>query len=184
LQSQTISAPGPAELPKQGQGSTDDDQADEQLQAKLQHGVPKGLDNFRQETAKLQRMTMERQVHSGGMGMAGELATDGSLRPLSLTAMETLLAALDPRLDGFGAGPSCLDDALAYLSRLARGTEEEGEGNAASETQTMAEWIETWRAAGGNRQTLRLMVQTLMRERMGPQSHATAIEESESISSH
>jgi hypothetical protein len=173
LQSQPITAPSPAELPKQGQRSADDDQANEQLQAKLQHGVPKGLSNFRQETAKLQRMAMERQVHSGEMDMAAELARDGPLRPLSLTAMETLLAALDPRLDGFGAGPSCLDDALAYLSRLARGTEE-GEGNTASETQTMAEWIETWRAAGGNRQTLRLMVQTLMRERMGPPSDARA----------
>lgn len=117
---------------------------------------------------------MERQVHSGEMGMAEELATEGSLKPLSLAAMETLLAALDPRLDGFGAGPSCLDDALAYLSRLARSTEEEAEGNAASESQTMAEWIETWRAAGGNRPTLRLMVQTLMRERMGPPFDATA----------
>lgn len=105
--------------------------------------------------------------------MTAELATDGPLKPLSLTAMETLLAALDPRLDGFGAGPSCLDDALAYLRRLAIGTEEEA-GNADTETQTMAEWIETWRAAGGNRQTLRLMVQTLMKERMGPQSDATA----------
>lgn len=99
--------------------------------------------------------------------MEVDLTTDGRLRPLSLTAMETLLAALDPRLDGFGAGPSCLDDALAYLSRLAKSTEPEEENNAASESQTMAEWIERWREAGGNRHTLRLMVQTLIAERMG-----------------
>lgn len=35
-------------------------------------GLLKGLENFRQETAKLQRMAMEGQVHSGAMGMAQE----------------------------------------------------------------------------------------------------------------
>jgi hypothetical protein len=140
--------------------------------------LPSRLGNFRQETAKLQPMVMEQQVQTGemGMGLSGDLAGDlkihGSLPRLSLPAMETLLAALDPRLDGFGEGPSCLDDARAYLSRLAAGTEDEGEGASSAETETLAEWIETWRAAGGNRQTLRLMVQTLMAERVGQQSDA------------
>lgn len=127
-------------------------------------GLPSCLGNFRQETAKLQPMVMEQQVQTGEMG----------LPRLSLPAMENLLAALDPRLDGFGEGPSCLDDARAYLSRLAAGTEGEGEGASSAETETLAEWIETWRAAGGNRQTLRLMVQTLMAERVGQQSETAA----------
>jgi hypothetical protein len=33
--------------------------------------------------------------------------------------------------------------------------------------EAMEEWIEIWRSAGGNRQTLRLMVRTLMAERLG-----------------
>ncbi|MFN6340351.1 MAG: hypothetical protein ACK41W_16735 [Cyanobacteriota bacterium] len=89
------------------------------------------------------------------------------LRPLSLAALETLLAALDPRLDGFGEGPSCLDDALAFLARLANGASEQGADGGETENERMAEWIETWRAAGGNRQTLRLLVQSLIAERRG-----------------
>lgn len=101
------------------------------------------------------------------MDSESDLAMHGLLKPLSLVDMETLLAALDPRLEGFGAGPSCLDDARAFLARLASGTSGmEGDGPVA-DTAAMEEWIETWRAAGGNRQTLRLMVQTLMAERLG-----------------
>jgi hypothetical protein len=93
-----------------------------------------------------------------------DLATHGLLKPLSLVDLETLLAALDPRLEGFGAGPSCLDDARAFLARLASGGGEEGP---VADMEAMEEWIEIWRSAGGNRQTLRLMVQTVMAERLG-----------------
>lgn len=109
------------------------------------------------------------EVQADGMEMAGDLsgthAAGEALPPLSLTAMETLLASLDPLLDGFGEGPSCLDDARAYLDRLASG------GDGLGETATLVEWIERWRAADGNRQTLRLMVQTLIRERSESREH-------------
>jgi hypothetical protein len=91
---------------------------------------------------------------------------DGALRPLPLEDLETLLAALDPRLEGFGAGPSCLDDARAFLARLASGASTGGEEGSTTTIAAMEEWIETWRAAGGNRQTLRILVQTLMAERL------------------
>ena len=42
---------------------------------------------------------------------------------LSTVDLETLLAALDPLLDGFGDGASCLDDARAFLHRLGEGPE-------------------------------------------------------------
>jgi hypothetical protein len=106
---------------------------------------------------------MEWQLPEGGMDGEMDLARHGLLRPLSLVDMETLLAALDPRLDGFGSGPSCLDDARAFLTRLASGGGEEGP---MADMEAMEEWIEIWRSAGGNRQTLRLMVQTLMAERL------------------
>jgi hypothetical protein len=104
---------------------------------------------------------MEWQVTPGGMVNEAELLAESVLKPLSLVDLETLLAALDPRLEGFGEGPSCLDDALAFLARLAGGT-----NGAATPTAAMEEWIEIWRSAGGNRQTLRLMVQTVMAERL------------------
>lgn len=113
---------------------------------------------------------MESPVANGGMDNGADLPLDALLKPLSLVDLETLLAALDPRLDGFGAGPSCLDDARAFLARLASGPGFAGEDGGGPDTATMEEWIEVWRAAGGNRQTLRLLVQTLMAERMGPPS--------------
>jgi hypothetical protein len=97
-----------------------------------------------------------------------EQLTDGALRPLPPRDLDTLLAALDPRLEGFGEGPSCLDDALAFLARLAPATsaaDGDGEG-AAADIDAMGEWIETWRMAGGNRQTLRILVQTLIADRL------------------
>lgn len=128
---------------------------------------------------------MERQVPGVEMnmdlGMAANLTTDGSLSPLSLEAMETLLAALDPRLDGFGEGPSCLDDARAYLNRLASCTGKDEEENREADTAIMAEWIETWRAAGGNRQTLRLLVQTLLAERLGKEGEEPSAKANESF---
>lgn len=129
--------------------------------------LPWQLVNFRQETARLQRKIVEWQVTAGGMDNESDLAMQGLLKPLSLVDMETLLAALDPRLEGFGAGPSCLDDARAFLARLASSTSGNPEDDSVADTEAMEEWIEIWRAAGGNRQTLRLMVQTLMAERLG-----------------
>ncbi|MFN9622840.1 MAG: hypothetical protein ACK587_08425 [Cyanobacteriota bacterium] len=112
------------------------------------------------------------QLPDDGMDGETDLASEGLLPPLSLVDMETLLAALDPRLDGFGSGPSCLDDALAFLARLASGGSGSGgsgggEAGPVAMMKAMEEWIEIWRSAGGNRQTLRLMVQTLMAERLG-----------------
>jgi hypothetical protein len=79
------------------------------------------------------------------------------LPALSHDDLETLQAALDPLLDGFGASGSCLDDALAYLERL--GVKNNGVEPGCS---ALPLWIERWREAGGNRQTLRLMVATLL----------------------
>ncbi|MCP9931875.1 hypothetical protein KBY82_13915 [Cyanobium sp. AMD-g] len=79
------------------------------------------------------------------------------LPELSTAELETLLAALDPLLDGFGEGGSCLDDASAFLERLGIGQSDGGET-----TSPLLQWLESWRAAGGNRTTLRLMVQTLL----------------------
>lgn len=76
------------------------------------------------------------------------------LPELSVEELETLLAALDPLLDGFGDGGSCLDDASAFLARL---------GLQALAPQLL--WLERWREAGGNRETLRLMVRTLLAQR-------------------
>ncbi|MEB3321365.1 MAG: hypothetical protein VKI81_00915 [Synechococcaceae cyanobacterium] len=80
---------------------------------------------------------------------------------LSIEELETLLAALDPLLDGFGAGASCLDDARAFLERLGLGAGTGPDGLPAP----LIHWVERWRAAGGNRPTLRLMVHTLLAQR-------------------
>jgi hypothetical protein len=58
-----------------------------------------------------------------------------------------------------------LDDARAFLSRLASSSGSSAESPVA-DLEAMEEWIETWRSAGGNRQTLRLMVQTVLAERL------------------
>jgi len=92
------------------------------------------------------------------------------LPPLTAAEIEALVAALDPLLDGFGEGESCLDDAAAYLSRL--GLTGSTGGSAApgkTEASTPADpgssaltiWLERWRQEGGNRQTLRLLLSTL-----------------------
>ncbi len=113
---------------------------------------------------------MERQVQaedvSLDMGMEAESGTDLPLKPLSLAAMELLLAALDPRLEGFGEGPSCLDDARAFLARLASGSGQQAGNGLPTDSETMEQWIEIWRSAGGNRQTLRWLVQALIAERL------------------
>ena len=83
------------------------------------------------------------------------------LPALNTADLETLHAALDPLLDGFGEGESCLDDASAFLARLGITTETAPDGLA----PPLMQWLESWRQAGGNRQTLRLMVTTLLAER-------------------
>lgn len=78
------------------------------------------------------------------------------LPALSTADLEILLTALDPLLNGFGDGASCLDDARAYLKRL--------QASDAS-SALLQQWLHSWQAAGGNRATLRLMVSTLLAER-------------------
>ena len=79
-----------------------------------------------------------------------------ALPALSTADLETLQAALDPLLDGFGDGASCLDDARAFLERL---------GDDGRCSDDLNQWLERWQAHGGNRATLRLMVATLLAER-------------------
>ena len=90
------------------------------------------------------------------------MAPDDPLPSLGVADLEILLAALDPRLDGFGEGESCLDDALAYLARLGIAPEPAGGEGSAAALPPLIRWIEGWRAAGGDRRTLRLMVATLL----------------------
>ena len=51
-----------------------------------------------------------------------------------------------------------MDDASAYLVRLG----EQIEDISQDELAALMEWINIWRATGGNRNTLRLMVKTLL----------------------
>jgi hypothetical protein len=99
-------------------------------------------------------------------GPPGHVMID-PLPVLSTVELETLLAALDPLLDGFGDGASCLDDARAFLNRLAEAPETEGARPAGAQPagQPLLRWLDAWRDAGGNRATLRLMVVTLLEER-------------------
>ena len=85
------------------------------------------------------------------------------LPELTNADLELLQTALDPRLDGFGDGGTCLDDARAFLERLG------GDGRI---SDTLQHWLSSWQAAGGNRDTLRLMVNTLLAERgvAGPEA--------------
>lgn len=94
------------------------------------------------------------------------MAPDDPLPVLAPADLEVLLAALDPRLDGFGEGESCLDDALAYLSRLGIAPPEATP--AGEPLHPLLRWIEGWRSAGGDRRTLRLMVATLLAQQERP----------------
>ncbi len=111
-------------------------------------------------------MLVRQILRAGASPRAAGMSPD-PLPSLSSSDLETLLAALDPRLDGFGAGDSCLDDASAFLERLAGS--EEVEATPAGDSTTTAslpqQWIAIWRDAGGNRQTLALCVATLLAER-------------------
>lgn len=146
-------------------------------------GLPLSLGKFRQECARSRHRMMEQLVQAEDvdldMGMEADSGTHHPLKPLSLAAMELLLAALDPRLEGFGEGPSCLDDARAFLARLTSGSGQQGGDGQPTDTETMEQWIEIWRSAGGNRQTLRLLVQALIAERL-----RTPADQQESDRSH
>jgi hypothetical protein len=85
------------------------------------------------------------------------------LPALTTADLELLQTALDPRLDGFGDGGSCLDDARAFLERL---------GGDGCISESLTHWLASWQTAGGNRDTLRLMVSTLLAERgvAGPEA--------------
>jgi hypothetical protein len=103
-------------------------------------------------------------------GLSDPLAASGvpagpdPLPELSVEELETLWDALDPVLDGFGSGASCLDDACAFLARLGIQTPPQG-GGEGPPASPLLQWLERWRAAGGNRDTLRLMVGTLLARR-------------------
>lgn len=93
-----------------------------------------------------------------------------SLPALSNGQLETLLAALDPRLEGFGQGGSELDDAAAYLARLGLAGED-GDGP----ESPLITWLNRWSAAGANRESLALAAATLLADRQASRS-AQALE--------
>ena len=63
-------------------------------------------------------------------------------------------------------GGSCLDDASAFLARLGIQSPPALEADQAAEPAApLLQWLERWRSAGGTRDTLRLMVRTLMAHR-------------------
>lgn len=93
---------------------------------------------------------------------------DSSLPQLSAAQLEILQQALDPRLDGFGQGDSCLDDASAFLARLGL------DGNYGLEDHdSLQNWLSEWRQAGGTRATLSLAVDALLaQQRLSQQAPA------------
>ena len=88
-----------------------------------------------------------------------------SLPALSNGQLETLLAALDPRLEGFGQGGSELDDAAAYIARLGLAGDD-GEGP----ESPLITWLSLWTATGANRESLALAVATLLADRQSSRS--------------
>jgi hypothetical protein len=101
---------------------------------------------------------------SDPLAVSGADAGPEPLPELSVEELETLWDALDPVLDGFGSGASCLDDASAFLARLGIQAQRQGETETTPESPLL-QWLERWRAAGGNRETLRLVVRTLLARR-------------------
>ena len=47
-----------------------------------------------------------------------------------------------------------------------------GDGTAEGEPEPLIHWLESWRTAGGNRETLRLMVNTLLAQRLEEADHS------------
>ena len=78
------------------------------------------------------------------------------LPPLSPSQLETLLASLDPQLEGFGGADCWVMDARTYLSRLAEGGDPD---------PALAVWLDAWDQARGNRETLRLALTALVHQR-------------------
>jgi len=82
----------------------------------------------------------------------------GPLLPaLNASQLEILQQALDPRLDGFGQGESCLDDASAFVARLGL-----NDGHTEGDRAALLQWLTTWRETGGTRATLSLAVEALL----------------------
>jgi hypothetical protein len=78
------------------------------------------------------------------------------LPPLDAAQLETLLAALDPQLEGFGGGDSWLADARAYLARL------RGDDGPDGPHTALQVWLDAWQQVEGNRQTLQLAITALL----------------------
>ena len=72
------------------------------------------------------------------------MVSDDPLPSLPVAELEILLAALEPRLDGFSEGESCLDDALAYLARLGIAPDPAGGEGSAAALPPLIRWIEGW----------------------------------------
>lgn len=158
-----ISLPGPAQVGEQRQSAKGDRENDEPLQKEFQHGEKPCFNSLEGWTTRHAGPVDRGAAHACQPVVA---TMPDPLPTLSTTELETLMAALDPLLDGFGEGGSCLDDASAYLARLGI----QAEGDTAATGARMLQWIESWRAAGGNRQTLRLMVSTLLAQGSEAQS--------------
>lgn len=91
-----------------------------------------------------------------------------ALPSLSNGQLETLLAALDPRLEGFGSGGSELDDAAAYIARLGLA----GDGGPAGPSPLIT-WLSAWSETGANRESLALAVATLLADRQASRQAQT-----------
>ncbi len=156
--------PGPTQRADHSQGPQGEEETDKQLQADLQHGATPDVGGQGKMGASLGAGAWSQAwapLPAGGSSAPEAMAEP--LPALSDADLETLHAALDPLLAGFGEGECCLDDASAFLARLGLATTAGADGVASP----LMQWLESWRQAGGNRQTLRLMVTTLLAER-GP----------------
>ena len=74
---------------------------------------------------------------------------------LSIAALETLLASLDPHCGEAGSLAESLADPPAFLARIGL---EAGSGS-------LVAWLEHWRAAGGSQEALLMAVQALLDQR-------------------
>jgi hypothetical protein len=148
--------PQAAQLATQGQQAQADAEAHEQLQKELQHHGDQGRQAAGRHAGASPRCpSLTPSPPEPGCDPAADAAEE-PLPPLNDAELETLLAALDPLLDGFGDGDSCLDDARAFVARLGIGVESQAR---------LLEWLERWGASGGTRRTLRLMVRTWLAHR-------------------
>lgn len=91
-----------------------------------------------------------------------------ALPSLSHGQLETLLAALDPRLEGFGSGGCGLDDAAAYIARLGLAGDEGPAG-----PSPLITWLQAWSEIGANRESLALAVSTLLADRQASRQAQT-----------